>query len=369
MRPEHLAFASGKSLFPIGQGGGETIAHDLLAGLSRDGCRAEAFGLISTKDIPALNEALRQLDCDLELEVKNLEITTRSGKKYQCFSEVVARYRLGYPISLAAAEFFLDHVEKNLARGGFDFLLFQAELSPQLFEIAERRGVHPIFYAQNGLELSLFQNPGRLPLVLANSKFFRDRLRREHRVRCELLYPAVDLERYRVSQNSHQYMTMINPVKVKGVLAFLQMALALPRRQFLVVEGWATPVEILRLIKKMPNVTYLEKQVDMRCVYEKTHVLIVPSQWDEAFGRVIVEAQVNGIPVLASQVGGIPEALGEGGVLVKDFKNPEAWLDGLARVEASYDELSPAAEANSQRFSQEKASRRFMEIIESIVEW
>jgi hypothetical protein len=37
-----------------------------------------------------------------------------------------------------------------------------------------------------------------------------------------------------------------------------------------------------------------------------------PSFWEEAFGRSIVEAQLNGIPVVASRRGGIPEALNGG---------------------------------------------------------
>src|SRR4051812_28878843 len=37
-------------------------------------------------------------------------------------------------------------------------------------------------------------------------------------------------------------------------------------------------------------------------------VLIVPSLWLEAWGLVVTEAQLRGIPVISSNVGGIPEA-------------------------------------------------------------
>src|SRR3546814_9881685 len=43
---------------------------------------------------------------------------------------------------------------------------------------------------------------------------------------------------------------------------------------------------------------------DMREVYRRTHTLLVPSQWEEAWGRVATEAQFSGIPVLASDRGG-----------------------------------------------------------------
>jgi glycosyltransferase involved in cell wall biosynthesis len=119
-------------------------------------------------------------------------------------------------------------------------------------------------------------------------------------------------------------------------------------------------------MRKIPNINYLSKQLDMRPIYSRTRVLMVPSQWEEAFGRVIPEAQVNGIPVLASRVGGIPEAVGEGGILVDDKENPEAWLRGLKLLEARYDEYSARARENAKRFSAEKAVIRLLEIIQSI---
>jgi glycosyltransferase involved in cell wall biosynthesis len=38
-------------------------------------------------------------------------------------------------------------------------------------------------------------------------------------------------------------------------------------------------------------------------------VLIVPSRWDEPFGRVVVEAFARGVPVVGAAVGGIPELI------------------------------------------------------------
>lgn len=43
--------------------------------------------------------------------------------------------------------------------------------------------------------------------------------------------------------------------------------------------------------------------------FSKNDVLIIPSMWDEPFGRVVIEANINGLPVIGSDRGGIKEIL------------------------------------------------------------
>jgi glycosyltransferase involved in cell wall biosynthesis len=50
------------------------------------------------------------------------------------------------------------------------------------------------------------------------------------------------------------------------------------------------------------------------CVfYRMTQVVMMPSVCRESFGRVAAEAMLNGIPVLASDRGALPEVVGAGG--------------------------------------------------------
>ena len=47
-------------------------------------------------------------------------------------------------------------------------------------------------------------------------------------------------------------------------------------------------------------------------IYTNIDILIVPSLWNEPFGRIVIEANSYGIPVLASNRGGIPELIENG---------------------------------------------------------
>ncbi|MCD4669775.1 MAG: glycosyltransferase family 4 protein [Actinomycetia bacterium] len=52
--------------------------------------------------------------------------------------------------------------------------------------------------------------------------------------------------------------------------------------------------------------------IEAKKIFKQIDVLIVPSLWNEPLSRVIIEAYSNGIPVIASNRGGIPEIVDEG---------------------------------------------------------
>ncbi len=50
-------------------------------------------------------------------------------------------------------------------------------------------------------------------------------------------------------------------------------------------------------------------------------IIIIPSTWQEPFGLVAAEAMSNGICIIASKVGGIPEIVEDNGVLIENINN------------------------------------------------
>ena len=82
-------------------------------------------------------------------------------------------------------------------------------------------------------------------------------------------------------------------------------------------------------------------------------VFAFPSLWEEPFGIAGVEALAAGVPVVASDVGGIPFWLTDGGLLVPP-RDPGALHDALHRVlqePGLRDDLAARAPAAAARFS------------------
>src|SRR5260370_9454803 len=58
-------------------------------------------------------------------------------------------------------------------------------------------------------------------------------------------------------------------------------------------------------------------------------ILVVPSKWNEPFGRVTVEAYSHGVPVVGANTGGIPEVIEPDSYLVFDINQPHTVIDKI----------------------------------------
>ena len=63
----------------------------------------------------------------------------------------------------------------------------------------------------------------------------------------------------------------------------------------------------------------------------ETSIIVVPSVWNEPFGLVIAEAMSNGVAVICSNSGGIPEIIGDNGLILDQVNsiNIEKFLNLL----------------------------------------
>jgi surfactin synthase thioesterase subunit/glycosyltransferase involved in cell wall biosynthesis len=112
----------------------------------------------------------------------------------------------------------------------------------------------------------------------------------------------------KVGRFDNPFVTLVNPCAVKGIKLFLELAKSLPEIAFAGVPTWGTTPEDLAALRAVPNITVLSKVDRINDLLERTRVLLAPSVWAEARSRIVVEAMLAGVPVMASNLGGLPEA-------------------------------------------------------------
>jgi L-malate glycosyltransferase len=76
---------------------------------------------------------------------------------------------------------------------------------------------------------------------------------------------------------------------------------------------------------------FLGEREDVPAVLAGTDVTLVPS-WEEPFGRIVVESMAMGVPVIATDRGGPPLILRDGGGLTLAPYEPGPWVDAAQRL-------------------------------------
>jgi glycosyltransferase involved in cell wall biosynthesis len=123
----------------------------------------------------------------------------------------------------------------------------------------------------------------------------------------EVIHPPM-YDSATLCQNPNGAVTMINPCAVKGLPIFLALADRLPNIEFHALRGWGTTADDEAQIRRRPNIELIETVADIEEELRRTKVLLMPSLWFEGFGLIVMEAMLRGIPVIASDAGGLVEA-------------------------------------------------------------
>lgn len=101
---------------------------------------------------------------------------------------------------------------------------------------------------------------------------------------------------------------MVNPCAVKGLGIFLAMADRFPEIEFAALNGWGTTAADRAALASRPNTKLLRNVPNIDEVLRDARLLLMPSVWYEGFGLITMEAMLRGLPVIASDSGGLAEA-------------------------------------------------------------
>jgi glycosyltransferase involved in cell wall biosynthesis len=102
--------------------------------------------------------------------------------------------------------------------------------------------------------------------------------------------------------------TMVNPCALKGISIFVALADRFPAYGFGALPGWGTTASDRAHMAAHANITMLPNCRHIAEFLSRTRILLMPSLWYEGFGLTVMEAMLHGIPVIASDAGGLVEA-------------------------------------------------------------
>jgi glycosyltransferase involved in cell wall biosynthesis len=164
----------------------------------------------------------------------------------------------------------------------------------------------------------------------------------------------VDVQACRI-ESSRETILFVNPVASRGLDTALQLAAQRPDLPFVFQESWPLVLrdqrELARVTAQLGNVEFRRFTADVASVYRDARVLLAPYEGDNR-PRVVLEAQSNGIPVLAADCEGLREAVDAGGVFVARTAPISEWVAALAALwddRTAYDEFARRALRHAQR--------------------
>lgn len=197
----------------------------------------------------------------------------------------------------------------------------------------------------------------RISRYIGVSDFVSNRLTVSHHVnsaKVATIYNGVNNKRFQPADRSRAREVVGLPADAKIILAVAMLipekgihclieatallinAYGIENLSVLVVGEGACRNELVRLCKNhgiFDRFRFLGRRSDVESLIAASDVVVVPSVWQEAFGLIVAEAMAVGRPVVASNVGGIPELIKDGltGILAEPGDS-HGIAKGIARI-------------------------------------
>src|SRR6185436_15310587 len=132
------------------------------------------------------------------------------------------------------------------------------------------------------------------------------------------LEPPLDWSTVVAATDARAFVTFVNPSPHKGLLLFARLADMLGSRRpdipVLVVQSGHSGGSLNAIpgvdFSRYPQIMAAPPVPTPADYFALTRMLVVPSVWEEPFGRVAAEAMINAIPPLVSNRGSLPDVVG-----------------------------------------------------------
>ena len=332
--------------FPTMVNGADIANHEFARRMRRNGVEVRVFGMVAP----------------------NVEGTTRQRSYITD----------GVRVNLVQSD-FIRRLDKIIGSFRPDIVMTsspETSCSPddihRMMHLFERHSLPVVIYVHE-LEpaMTLFADvQTQIAKVLTNSHFMAGRIREIWQRDAAVIYPIPSRKTFKVTEAHGDFITFFNPTRRKGLDIVEQLVKKeLSGRPFLFVEGFMDARSHGVALVRSGNVVHARRSPDVATIYNLTRTLIIPSQWEEPFGRVALEAMYNEIPVIASNTGGLPESVGDGGLLIDDFTNVQAWAAAIQKMEdtANRGQIIEAANAHMENFSLVQQYNAFMEAFNDLL--
>lgn len=132
------------------------------------------------------------------------------------------------------------------------------------------------------------------------------------------IHPPIDWSTVVAPMDARAFVTFVHPAPHKGLFLFARLADMLGSRRsdipILVVQSGHSGGALNALpgidFRQYPQIMAAPAVPTPAEYFALTRILLVPSVWEEPFGRVAAEAMINGVPALVSDRGSLPQVIG-----------------------------------------------------------
>jgi len=329
-----IAYVSLNRFKPSLKDGGSRTMWELLRAMGRRGYRIVVFNALTEDSVPkSAFEHFRQPG-----DPTYQKLTARSYS-IRIQETLLCQHLLPYAQKDLPAHYeeVISTLHGAIREHGADFVLssegdYASGLASYLSSIPGAMFFHSQASIREVENNALLRKVLKRTTVYCASSFLQSEASRLLGIESEVWNPYIEFERYRfVTAPKGSAIGYYSSGFLKGDPVIERIVALNPARRFLIAGR--RPSFVQR--PAMENTEYLGIMNNMASFYSRISLLLVPSILPEAFSRVIIEAASNGIPTIANAVGGVPEALGEGGLTIEVDIDSPIDADAIARAYSS----------------------------------